>query len=336
MVPRRGSALPALILATLAGVGACNKDTQRNPNQVLPVGAEPLDLSAHPHLLFQVFGDRGEPKMMPIAAVVNGAIRPIGLTRDGWRELDSTYLKAGASYAIYIDDEAKGTVNVTRGMWTGGDEPLYPLPGCRDLKPLASVTLNTTQKASEPTVEFLASSAPLKPHPASSPSGLSNEAVVKMARDFGHTLGQRAEMDKEELDSLDFIARLIVTGASKQPTMLVSFIDPQAGDLGPGKGHTSHILALFDKVDTGYVSTYRHVKSGDAKTVEFQRLIDHIDVDGDGIDEVILESWHYAGTSDLVVLSFKAGQWHEVLRAPSKWCLDPPKKGEGDEPVKKK
>ena len=45
-----------------------------------------------------------------------------------------------------------------------------------------------------------------------------------------------------------------------------------------------------------------------------------------GIDEIILEAWHYAGTNDLVVLSFKADQWHEVLRAPSRWCLDPPPK----------
>jgi hypothetical protein len=316
----------AVILATLAGVAACNKEPKADPNQVLPVGADALDIAAKPQILFQVFGDRAEPKMMPIAAVVNGAIKPIGLTRQGWRDLDSAYLAAGAKYSIYVDDEARGSVTVTRGMWAGQDEPLYPLPGCRNLRPLAAVNLDLGLKTNEPTIEFLASSAALKPHAPWPNSPLTQDQVAKLGRSLGHALGLRAEMDREELDSLDFIARLIVTGARKEPTLLVSFIDPQAGDLGPGKGHTSHLFALFDKADTGYVPTYRHVKSGDAKTVEFQRIIDHADVDGDGIDEIILEAWHYAGTNDLVVLSFKADQWHEVLRAPSRWCLDPPPK----------
>ena len=321
-----------VILATLASGLACGNEPKRDPNQVLPIGAEPLDLSAHPQLLFQVFGDKAEPKMMPIAAVVNGLIRPIGLTRQGWRDLDSAYFGAGAKYTIYVDDQAQGTVSVTRGMWAGQEEPSYPLPGCRDLKPLASVTLDAMVKTDEPTVEYIASTAPLKPHPATAKTMMSPAAIASMGRTLGHALGMRSQMDKEELDSLDFIARFVVTGARKEPTLLASFIDAQAGDLGPGKGHTSHILALFDKIDTGYVATYRHVKSGNAKSVEFQRVLDHVDVDGDGVDEIIVESWLYAGSNELVVLGFKADQWHEVLRAPSKWCLDPPVKTDAKKP----
>ena len=321
-----------VILATLASGLACGNEPKRDPNQVLPVGAEALDLSTHPQLLFQVFGDKTEPKMLPIGAVVNGAIRPIGLSRQGWRDLDSAYFAAGTKFTIYLDDQPKGTVTVTRGMWAGQEEPLYPLPGCRDLKPLASVALDPSLRPDDPTVEYIAATWPLKPHVATAKSTMTPAEIVAMGRALGHELGVRSQMDKEELDSLDFMARFVITGAQKEPTLLVSFIDPQAGDLGPGKGHTSHLLALFDKVDTGYVATYRHVKSGDAKTVEFQRVLDHADVDGDGIDEIIVESWHYAGTSDLVVLSFKAGQWHEVLRAPSKWCLDPPTKAEAKKP----
>lgn len=217
-------------------------------------------------------------------------------------------------------------------MWARQDEPLYPLPGCRNLKPLASVTLDAMVKTDQPTVEYIAATAPLKPHVVTPKTMMSPEAIAKMGRELGHALGVRSQMDKEELDSLDLIARFVVTGARKEPTLLASFIDAQAGDLGPGKGHTSHILALFDKIDTGYVPTYRHVKSGDAKTVEFQRVLDHLDVDGDGVDEIILESWHYAGTNELVVLGFKADQWHEVLRASSKWCLDPPTKKDAKKP----
>lgn len=320
----RRSPSKAVILATLACGLACNKEPVVDPNEVLPAGTAALDLASRPQLLFQVFGDKADAKLMPIAAVVGGTIRPIGLTRQGWRDLDSTYLAAGVKYPLYVNAEASGTVTITRGMWAGQAEPLYPLPGCRDLRPLASVTIDLAPRSDESAAEFLASSVPLKPHPPAPKTPLSADAVAAIGRAYGHALGLAAGMDSAELDSLDFVARMLVTGATKNPTLLVSFMDPQAGDAGAGQGHTSNVLALFDKADTGYVATYRHLKSGDAKTVEFQRVIDRMDADGDGIDELILESWHFAGTSELVVLRFMAQQWHEVLRAPSKWCLDPP------------
>ncbi len=290
---------------------------------MLPAGATPLDLASKPQILFQVFGDATDPKIMPIAAVVGGAIQQIGLTRQGWRDLDSIYFAAGSTYPVYVANVQRGTVKVTRGMWAGQEEPFYPLPGCRDLRPLGAASIQVERRSNEPTIELIATALPVAPKTAAGNQFPPSTTIARMGRDFGHALGMANEMDREELDSLDFIARMVATGASRDPTLLVSFIDQQAGDIAPGVGHTSHILALFDKVDTGYVPTYRHVKSGDAKGVEFQRLLDHIDVDGDGIDEIIIESWHYAGTNELVVLNFKAGQWHEALRASSRWCLDP-------------
>lgn len=327
---RRSPLAPStvLIAATLALAAACDKAPDVSPAQTLPVGIAPLDLSTRPTILFQVFGASDAPKIMPIAAIVSGAIQPIALTAAGWRELDSKYLAAGTKYSIYSNDNEYGTVTVASGMWSADGEAHYPLPGCTDLRPLGSATLELPGQAKEPSVEFIASSTPLAPHPAGPRSLPASAAVAKLGRGYGYALAAQNQMDAEELDSLDFIARMFVTGASAQPTLLVSFIDPQAGDVAPGVGHSSNILALFDKVDTGYVSTYRHVKSGDAKGVEFQRLVDHLDVDGDGIDEIVLESWHYATTNELVVLAFKAGQWHEVLRASSNWCLDPAKPGE--------
>jgi hypothetical protein len=303
---------------------ACDKAPEQDPNQVLPVGVAELDLAANPRVIFQVFGEATAPKIMPIATVIDGAIAPIGLTRAGWRAFDSTFFAPGAKYNVFNDDVSSGTVTVTRGMWAAGDTALYPLPGCRDLKPLGAVTLDFQRRTSEPTVELVATSFVPAPHPGTPRPFPPSATIAKMGRDFGLAVGLANAMDKEELDSLDFIARMLRTGARPDPTLLVSFIDPQAGDIGPGMGHTSHLLALFDKVDTGYVATYRHVQSGDAKTVRFQRVLDRLDVDGDGIDELILESWQYGGANDLVVLAFKGNQWHEVLRSSSRWCLDPP------------
>lgn len=309
----------------LLAVAACDKASKADPNQVLPDGVPALDLASHPTVLFQVFGDAKEPKIMPIAAVTNGAIKPIALTRAGWRELDSAYLAPGSRYEVYSDDAPRGTVTVTRGMWTGGDAPLYPLPGCRELRPVGAARLDFETSPSDPSVELIASSTAMTAHPGKPPVLPPDAAIAQLGRSLGQALGAQNGMDKQELDSLDFVARMLNTGATKNPTLLVSFIDQQAGDVAPGIGHTSHILALFDKADTGYVATYRHVKSGDAKGVEFQRLVDRLDVNGDGVDEIMLEAWKFGGRNQLVVLAFKGGQWHEALRAPSDWCLDLPK-----------
>jgi len=313
------------MMATVAVLGACDKASDDAPPLVLPVGAPTLDLATTPQLLFQVFGDTSEPKLLPVAAVVGGAVQPIGLTLDGWRALDSTYFTPGAKYTVYDNDAVRGSVTVTRGMWNADGQANYPLPGCRDLKPLASVTLALNERSREPTVEFLASTHPLAPHRGA--AAIPAQATIdRLGRQYGMALGLSADLGKEDLEALVFTARMMNSGAGKEPTLLVSFIDPQAGDVGPGMGHTSHILALFDKADTGYVATYRHVKSGEGRTVEFQRVVDHLDVDGDGIDEMLVESWHFGGNNELVVLGFKAGQWHEILRTSSKWCLDPPAK----------
>jgi hypothetical protein len=322
------SSLRVLIVGIVLATTGCDKAARTNAtaDAITPAGAPALDLSARPQLLFQLFGDADSTKMVPIAAVVGGTIRPIGLTAAGWRALDSVYFAPGTQYPVYRDDRQAGTATILRGMWIGGSEPLVSLAGCRAVMPLAASRLKLDAKSNEPAAEYLASSAPLVQH-GPAPAALASPTVVAaLGRRVGHALGALNQMDAAELDSLDFAARLLVTGASKEPTLLASFIDPVAGDLGPGVGHTSHVFVLADKLDTGYVATYRHAVSGDARAVEFQRIVDHVDVDGDGVDEIILETWRYAQPNQLVVLAFKAGQWHEALRVKQGWCLDAPKK----------
>jgi hypothetical protein len=319
---------PSVVLITcaiLVSASACDKSKARDekPGTVSPEGAPALELAAKPQLLFQVFGDRDDSQMIPLAAVVAGAIRPIGLTDAGWHELDRTFFTAGAVYPIYRDDKSVGRATVLRGMWPTDSAPLYKLPGCTSLVPRASVSLGFDQQRTDPTIEFIASSVPLAQHPAFKGTLASGSEVMKLGREFGHAVGKKADMDAAELDALDFHARQIVTGATDTPTLLVSFVDPNAGDLGGGTGHTSHLFVLADRNAAGeYEPTYRHTASGDAKTVEFQRLVDHLDVNGDGIDEIILEAWHYGADNDLVVLNFRNGQWHEALRVKQSWCLD--------------
>lgn len=316
----RSVALPlaAALLAPLGGCGKSKPDAEA-ANIISPAGAPALDLTANPTLLFQVFGERDDPRLVPVAAVVNGAIRPIGLTASGWRALDSIYFATGAKYPIYHDDAVFGELAVTH------DRPNTRLPGCKAQKPIAAAVLTFQEAHPDQTVEFVASSTPLAPHAPFTGKLPTAAEIAKLGREIGHEVGKKSAMDNAELDSLDFHARMIVTGAASEPTLLVSFIDPNGGDLGPGKGHTSHLFMLADKAGATYEATYRHAVSGDARTVEFQRVVDHLDVNNDGIDEIILESWKYGADPELVVLNFKAGLWHEALRIKQSWCLDPPK-----------
>jgi hypothetical protein len=311
----------ACAAGSLVAVLACDnsKNEKKAADAIAPVGVPALDLSTKPQLFFQVFGERDDPRLLPLFALVNGEIRPIGLTPRSWKELDSIYFAAGTKYGIYRNDEEFGAVEVS------ADRPNVPLPGCKLLKPIAAAKLTFKEPRSDQTVEFIASSVPLAKHPPFNGKLPTEAEVGKLGRAFGYAVGKQAGLEESDLDSLDFHTRMIITGATSEPTLLVSFIDPGAGDLGPGAGHTSHLFALGDKTGAEYAPSYRHAVSGDAKRVEFQRIVDHLDVHGDGLDEIILEAWRYGAENDLVVLSFKAGQWHEAMRVKQSWCLDPPK-----------
>ena len=85
---------------------------------------------------------------------------------------------------------------------------------------------------------------------------------------------------------------------------------------------TSHVFALADARADGYAVTFKHVVNAGGDDSDFRRYVDHLDIDGDGIDEMILEAWQPGGDTFLVVLSFKGGAWGEVFRSRESWCLD--------------
>jgi hypothetical protein len=305
-------------VSLLAAVACEKAKPAKDPALVIvPVGAPALDLAAKPQILFQVFGERESPHMMPIAALVNGAIQPIGLTRAGWKALDAQFMAAGTTYPFYAEGGNPGELTVQH-------DTSYVLPGCTTVKPMSVVDLTFKQPRSDPTVEFLASSGPVAP-PRSPPAKMMSAAdIATLARTIGHEAGKRAHLSAAEMDSVDFNARMIQTGASAAPTLVISFIDPNAGEAKSG-GLTGHLFALADSGANGYEATYVHVVKGDPKTVEFQRLVNHVDFNGDGADEIIVEAWKYAADNDLVVLSFKDGKWREQMRVQQNWCLDVPK-----------
>jgi hypothetical protein len=311
--PPRVSHVIAAVIVLSALACEKSKPAKTPADAIVPEGVPALNLASKPQILFQVFGERESPRIMPLAAVVNGAIKPIGLTLSGWKQLDTQYFAAGTKYPFYVAGGEPGELTIAR-------DTAYALPGCSAVKPMAIVDLAFKKPHADPTVEFLASSAPVAAPRVANDKLMTSADIAKLARTIGHAAGKRANLSPAELDSLDFHARMIETGATKAPTLLISFIDPNAGTSNTGSW-TGHVFALADSGANGYEATYVHAAKGDAKSVEFQRLVNHVDVNGDGADEIIVEAWKYGSDNDLVVLSFKGGKWQEVLRVKQDWCL---------------
>jgi hypothetical protein len=305
----------AIIIGILAVVAGCDK-AKGKPEDLPP--RPTFDVATKPPLVFQAFGTRDSTRLVPIAVVLNGQLKPIVLPAADWRRLDSLYFAAGTEYQVYRDAQLAGTVKVTRRMWERDSEPLYDLPGCRDVMPMAAVTL-TTSVPLDPAFEFLALSTPPPPVAA---NRTPPRDVAATARAMALVALHSVQLDTADIDTTWFNAKALHTSVSGNPTILASQVDANAGDEGPGAGHTTHFLVLADDLDgKGYVPTYMHVVSGEARTVEFQRLLDHLDVTGDGTEEVFLESWRYASDNDLVVLSRANGKWHETMRVKQNWCV---------------
>ncbi len=295
-------------------MSACDK-----PNEVPEIALPLTDLSTTPTVLFQVFGSRTEPRAVPIAIVQGGTLAPIRLDATGWRMLDSLVFTAGNRISVYHRGADIGTGLVVRGMWPIDGDALYSLPGCRTVVPQAALQLEPLVPLDE-SVEFLGSSlalaqpAPTRPLPAD---------ALGPGRGIAAAVAAGADIAPEELEHLDFSARWIQTGAGPEGrTLIASYVDPDGGDAGPGAGHTSTVFVLAEDSAGTPLTSYRHTGSGESRTVTFHRVVNHADLDGDGVAEILLESWRYAGVPDLVLLKYREGRWRETFRVSMEWCVD--------------
>ena len=307
-----------IIASILALLSACDKpQEQATPD----VSADPLTaVTPTSTLLFQVYGAKDAPRIAPIAIVEGGRLAPIHLDAAGWRQVDSIFFAQGAKLSIYRDGADRGTVEVVRGMWPANDTTLYALPGCTLVVPQALGRLASTGFV-EASVEYLASTTPLA---QTEEPRIAPVDARPVARSFANGIAAASDVGNEELASLEFVARWLRTGAGpKGRTLLASFIDPNAGDTGPGAGHTVMLMALAEEDGTGaLVPSYQHVAQGEGRTVDFQRLVNHADLDGDGIDELLVEQWRYASVPELVILKRNGDRWTESFRHSANWCLD--------------
>jgi hypothetical protein len=310
----------ALCVMVIAALG-CDKHASESDSGGASQSAV-LDLSKRPNVLFEIFGEREDPRMIPIGTVEGGHLRGIVLDAPGWKSFDRIYTRSGANYTLYQDGQVAGTATVKQGMWEKPGMPLYSLPNCHLLTPLSAVALDSKVKAGI-TVEFLASGTPLPgATQAQKPEPLTREDALTKARDIAMKVGTGAGIPKTRLDSLDYHGLAINTGATAQPTLIASFIDPNAEEAAAHGDETSYVFVIADWDGTDYSPSFVKTVDGSAAHAEYRRYVDHLDIDGDGVDEVVIEGWRYGGDSFPIVLKYKSGHWLEIFHGASDWCLD--------------
>ena len=314
----------ALIATILVVAAGCDKTKallglgrSREPDGPPPEAR--LDLSKRPNVVFQLFGERDDARLIPLGAVVDGVLKPIELTASGWHEFDAMYTRSNKSYPLYQDGAEIGQVHVRRGMWERRDEPLYSLPGCRLVTPLAAVSLETDARLSF-TVEALAVTSGVTPQSRSAVKPV--KGLDARARHVAVDIAKSVGIDSSSLPASAFHFTAINTGATKSATLVASYLDPESNDRN---GTIAHVFALADEVGATYAATFKHSASGSVGSAEFRRYIDHLDLNGDGVDEIVVEGWQYAGETFVAVLSYSNGEWRESFRGRSSWCLSKPK-----------
>ena len=285
----------------------------------VPAAAQ-LDLSTRPTILFQIYGERDDPRMIPVGVLRNGSIEPIVLGAEGWRRFDGMYGKSGTQYTVYDGGRAIGRATVRQGMWEEGREQLYTLPACNLLIPQSAMSLGPGI-GSAYTVTLFASSRPLRDAPRASMSPAEAEVI---ARAIGSKLAAQAGIGAGEVAALDVRAVALNTGATGNPSVVATFMDRRADEQSAAGEQTLHMFVVADRPAgaAGYQVTFSHIGRGEASDVDFRRLVDQIDVNSDGVAELALEGWKFGGDTYTLFLQYRGGAWNEIFRGRSSWCLD--------------
>ena len=297
-----GAAALATILTATAG---CDK--QAETAEVV----HRTNLANRPNVVFLLFGDRSDPRLLPVATTIDGQVDPVSLDPQGWHEFDHLYFRPGTEISLYRDGRPDGDAVIRRGMWdaTGA---LYTLPRCRALKPLAAVKPRPAD-ASDVMLERIATSGRLATGPEHAPIPAT---ALDSARAVALRVAQREGITRNARAGLDLAVFAIHTGATKNPTLVASYMERGGGI----QGRPRHLFILADSADGGYAPSFVH--SADDSIPEFRRFIDHADITGDGVDELLLEGWANGGDSFLLFMRYTNGRWREMARGETSWCAD--------------
>jgi len=298
----------AALASILTATTACDK--QAETAEVV----HRTSLANKPNVVFLLFGDHSDPRVLPVATTIEGQVAPVSLDPQGWRDFDHIYFRPGTKLSLYRDGRPDGDGEIRRGMWDATG-PLYKLPRCRSVKPLAALVPRESE-SSEVMLERIATSDPIAPAPDRGPIPRS---AIETARAIALKVSQHEGITRNARAKLDLAVYAVHTGATRAPTLIASYMERGVGI----QGHPRHVFVLADSTANGYAPSFVH--SADDFLPEFRRYIDHADITGDGVDELLLEGWENGGDSFLLFMRYTNGRWREMARGETSWCADPKK-----------
>ena len=97
-----GGAAAASILTAAVG---CDKHAEGETAPVM----QQTSLAGKPTVLFLLFGDHNDPRILPVATIGHGRISPITLDAEGWRKFDALYFTTGAEIPVYREGRHSAT-----------------------------------------------------------------------------------------------------------------------------------------------------------------------------------------------------------------------------------
>lgn len=312
--PSRGGLRAIFGVAALASILTATTGCDKNA-ETAEVVVRRTSLANKPNVVFLLFGDHADPRLLPVATTTEGQVTPISLDAQGWRDFDHLYFRPGSRISLYRDGRPDGEAEIRRGMWEASG-PLYKLPRCFAVKPLAAMVPRPSE-SSEVMLERIATSDRLAPPPDRGPIPRS---ALDTARAIATRVSQREGITRNARAGLDLAVFAVHTGATRAPTLIASYMERGGGI----QGHPRHLFILADSTAQGYTPTFVH--SADDSLPEFRRYIDHADITGDGVDELLLEGWANGGDSFLLFLRYTNGRWREMARGETSWCADVKKK----------
>lgn len=315
------------LLATCAGAmllgtacedgGALQRMLKKEPTLTRWEG-DSLLLETKPELLFRIVPDGGGAFVTPVAMLGAQGVRSLRLGRRGWRRVDAEYLQAGNRFTPYEHGEAGEPVRMFRGMWQPGATPIDSL-SCNVVVPMgrAFSTGNTTGEMLPP-FGTSGNRPPLK-HAMS----MSGAELQRALENVGTLIAPSAGIPPGALSRYERRIHQIPAGVNGSPSVLVEYNDPEPlpDTVATFGERPRQLIIVLNKGRFGFRQAFKFSTVGTPGTPPRLRYMDHLDVDDDGVPEILL------GLLDqelsplfTMVLRFENDTWHEVYRFNGNRC----------------
>lgn len=282
--------------------------------------ADSVFLASRPQILFRVVELPGEgPRIVPIYAKDRAGSTKLALTSKGWRALDSMYMHAGSIGTFYKNGQPSTRGGIQRGMWDAKLPVLDTIQGCRFPLPSARLLETGVAAGGESIPAFFAVPDLGKQryaHAAITPAV--RDAISNIPLLVGPTSGvPRAKLLKYK-PTIDVIS----TGVSKSPTIVAVYDDPTPIPTKPDWINVvpRQLIAILDRGSLGYTPDYTYTTLGLPGTPATLRYLDNLDIDGDGVSEIIFGMQRSDRPLYLVVLKHYESGWRELYRRGNSRC----------------